>query len=78
MLECSNAACVIQPWIFDVHVISTSPSQKPIVSPYHRGTCSLRYGTTPSILNSRPTWIFVMKLRATPARICTSSGVTVT
>jgi hypothetical protein len=69
-------ACVIQPWMFDVQVISVSPSQKPIVSPYQRGTSAPSRGTAPSMLNSRPTWMLVMKLRATPAMICTSDGVT--
>src|SRR5690606_3429389 len=64
--------------MFDVQVISASPSQNPIVSPYQRGTGVPRYGTAPSILNVRPTCTCVMKLRATPVRICTSSGVTMT
>ena len=62
--------------MFDVQVISVSLSQKPIVSPYQRGTSAPSRGTAPSMLNSRPTWMFVMKLRATPARICTIVGVT--
>ena len=32
--------CDVQPWMFDVQVISVSLSQKPIVSPYQRGTSS--------------------------------------
>ncbi len=60
--------------MFDVQVISVSLSQKPIVSPYQRGTSAPRRGTSPSILNSRPTWMFVMKLRATPVKICTACG----
>ncbi len=64
--------------MFDVHVISVSLSQKPIVSPYQRGTSWPSRGTAPSMLNSRPMWMLVMKLRATPARICTRSGVTMT
>ena len=60
--------------MFDVQVISVSPSQKPIVSPYQRGTSAPKRGTEPSILNSRPTWIVVMKLRATPVTICTTDG----
>src|SRR5690606_6229665 len=80
--ECSNAACVLQPWMFDVQVISTSPSQNPIVSPYQRGTAGPSRGTPPfgtsSMLNSRPMWMFVMKFRATPPKNCTSFGVTST
>jgi hypothetical protein len=40
--------------MFDVHVISVSLSQKPIVSPYQRGTSAPSRGTAPSMLNSRP------------------------
>src|SRR5262245_65574569 len=76
LFEYSNAPCTVQPWMFEVHVMSVSWSQKPIVSPYQRGTSGPRCGTAPSILNSRPTWMFVMKLSATPAVICTSEGVT--
>ena len=76
LFECSNAACVFQPWMFDVQVISVSLSQKPIVSPYQRGTSGPRRGTAPSVLNWRPMWMSVMKLRATPVRICTIAGVT--
>jgi hypothetical protein len=62
--------------MFDVHVISVSLSQKPIVSPYQRGTSAPMRGTAPSMLNVRPISMLVMKLRATPAMICTISGVT--
>ena len=40
--------------MFDVQVISASLSQKPMVSPYQRGTSAPRRGTAPSIRNSRP------------------------
>src|SRR6516165_1985620 len=78
LFEYSNAPCTIQPWMFDVHVISVSLSQKPTVSPYQRGTSAPRRGTLPSVLKLWPILIVVMKLRATPARICTTSGVTIT
>src|SRR6188474_3213259 len=75
-LECSKAAWVAQPWMFEVQVISASPSQKPIVSPYQRGTSGPSLGVAPSVLNVRPTWMLVTKLSATPPAICTSDGVT--
>ena len=37
-----------------------------------------RRGPEPALLKLRPMWIVVMKLSATPARICTSDGVTIT
>src|SRR5262245_58295325 len=76
LFENSNAPCTNQPWMLDVQVMSTSLSQKPIVSPYQRGTSAPRRGTVPLVSNSRPTWILVMKLRATPSWICTRDGVT--
>jgi hypothetical protein len=62
--------------MFEVQVINTSLSQKPMVSPYQRGTSGPSRGTAPSMLNSRPMWMLVTKLRATAAMICTSDGVT--
>src|SRR5687767_3713057 len=77
LFEYSKPPCTVHPWMFEVQVISVSLSQKPIVSPYQRGTSGPSRGTPgPSILNSRPTWMLVTKLRATPALICTSDGVT--
>jgi hypothetical protein len=64
--------------MFDVQVMSASPSQNPMVSPYHCGASGPRWGTAPSILNDRPMWTLVMKLSASPARNCTSVGVTIT
>src|SRR5690606_28539206 len=60
----------------DVHVMSASSSQKPIVSPYQRGTSAPRRGTAPSMRNWRPTLMLVVKLRATPVVIVTRLGVT--
>src|SRR5687767_15447739 len=76
LFENSNVACTFQPTTFDVQVISVSLSQKPIVSPYQRGTSGPSRGTAPSMLNVRPTWMLVTTLSATPPMICTSDGVT--
>ena len=62
--------------MFDVQVTSTSPSQKPIVSPYQRGTSAPSLGIAPSLLNSRPMWMFVRKLPDEELKTCTSDGVT--
>src|SRR6185312_11722978 len=78
LFEYSNAPCTNHPWMFDVQVMSVSLSQNPIVSPYQRGTSGPSRGVAPLVLNSRPTWMLVMKLSATPAWICTSDGVTST
>src|SRR5215469_3177468 len=78
LLENSNDPCAAQPWMLDVHVISTSWSQKPMVSPYQRGTSGPSRGTAPSMRNVRPIWMLVTKLSATPAVICTIFGVTMT
>jgi hypothetical protein len=59
-------------------VISVSSSQKPIVSPYQRGTSAPSRGVAPDMSNSRPIMMFVMKLRAMPVMIWTCCGVTVT
>src|SRR5581483_4265167 len=65
--------------MFEVQVMRASWSQKPTVSPYQRGTSTSRCGTPlPLVLNSRPIWMFVTKLSATPAVICTYEGVTMT
>jgi hypothetical protein len=78
LLENSNLPCTVQPWMLEVQVISASLSQKPMVSPYQRGTSAPRRGTAPLMLKLRPTLMLVMKLRATPVEICTSCGVTST
>ena len=64
--------------MFDDQVISASPSQNPIVSPYQRGTSPARFGIVPDVLNERPMWMLVMKLSASPARNYTNDGVTMT
>ena len=62
--------------MFDVQVISASPSQKPIVSPNHCGTSGPSRGTTPLSSNSRPMWICVISVFAALRMSRTSSGVT--
>ena len=44
---------LIQPWMFDVQEISASPSQWPMVSPYHCGTSGPRRGTSSDTLKLR-------------------------
>src|SRR5579872_5531654 len=78
LFEYSNEPCTYHPWMLEVQVMSVSWSQKPIVSPYQRGTSGPRCGTAPVMVKVRPIWMFVMKLSATPARICTREGVTMT
>ena len=65
--------------MFDVQVISASLSQKPIVSPYQRGTSAPRRGTAPVLVElAADVDVRDEVVRDDVLRICTTSGVTMT